>query len=72
MTENRVKDRVKGLLGATPLSNEAAGHPGAHRGGGPEHAGLPTGVELPQHALQVLTLAQRTADEHVASAKQQA
>jgi cell division septum initiation protein DivIVA len=59
VTDNRIKDRVKGLL--TPPSNES---PAAS-----EFASL---GEASQQALQVLTLAQRTADDHLASAKEEA
>jgi cell division septum initiation protein DivIVA len=76
VTDNRVKDRVKGLLGTLP-GNEAADHVGMHaapqgaarQGAAPAD---PPGGEMPHHALQVLTLAQRTADEHLATARAQA
>jgi cell division septum initiation protein DivIVA len=66
VTDNRMKDRVKVMLGTSP------------DGATSEHAlvsttpvpGLPAG--LPNQALQVLTMAQRTAEEHVATAHQQA
>ena len=67
MTDNRMKDRVKVMLGTSP------------DGVTTEHAlvsptpvpGLPNQA-LPNQALQVLTMAQRTAEEHVATAHQQA
>ena len=84
MTDNRVKDRVRGLLGALP-GNESGDHVGMHAAApgtagpsGPPGAAGPSGPagrpepEMPHHALQVLTLAQRTADEHLAGARVQA
>lgn len=62
MTDNRMKDRVKGMLGTMPQGNEAPEH---------QHAGS-MGIEAPHQALHVLTLAQRTADQHVATAQAQA
>lgn len=84
MTDNRVKDRVRGLLGSLP-GNESGDHVGMHAAA-PGASGAPVqpapagpatpagapGGEMPHHALQVLTLAQRTADEHLATARQQA
>jgi cell division septum initiation protein DivIVA len=57
-----MKDRVKVMLGTSP------------DGATSEHALVsPTPVPgLPNQALQVLTMAQRTAEEHVATAHQQA
>ncbi len=62
MTDNRMKDRVKVMLGTSPDGTTS------------EHALVsPTPVPgLPTQALQVLTMAQRTAEEHVATAHQQA
>jgi len=84
VTDNRVKDRVRGLLGSLP-GNESGDHVGMHAAaaGGPAAgepsagAGVPPGPDgagpaMPHHALQVLTLAQRTADEHLATARAQA
>ncbi len=84
MTDNRVKDRVRGLLGSLP-GNESGDHVGMHTaapgasgaGNPPGGAGAPAGPDsagapMPHHALQVLTLAQRTADEHLATARAQA
>ncbi len=81
MTDNRVKDRVRGLLGSLP-GNESGDHVGMHSappGAGEPSAGagVPAGPDgagpaMPHHALQVLTLAQRTADEHLATARAQA
>jgi len=62
VTDNRMKDRVKVMLGTSP------------DGATSEHAlvsGNPI-AGLPNQALQVLTMAQRTAEEHVATAHQQA
>ncbi len=62
MSDNRMKDRVKVLLNGTSSESETseraliAPQPQAH----------------PNQALQVLTLAQRTAEEHVARAHHQA
>ena len=65
MTDNRMKDRVKGLLG-TP-----AGETGEQPVSGPGPVGA-NPMDTPHQALHVLTLAQRTADQHVASAQAQA
>ncbi|HEX5995952.1 MAG TPA: hypothetical protein VFY84_12485 [Jiangellales bacterium] len=59
MTDSRMKDRVKGLVGGTPRDN-----------GVPDPA--PSDPEAQRQALQVLRLAQRTADEHLATAQQEA
>ena len=60
MTDSRVKGRVKGLFGGTP-DNELLDE---------THA-VPD-PDAQRQALQVLVLAQRTADEHIASARRQA
>jgi cell division septum initiation protein DivIVA len=62
VTDNRMKDRVKVMLGTSP------------DGATSEHALVNTNSVpgLPNQALQVLTMAQRTAEEHVATAHQQA
>ena len=67
MTDSRVKGRVKGLFGGSsdsePIDAQIVPPP------------LPPGVPEPEaqrQALQVLVLAQRTAEEHVATARQQA
>ena len=61
MTDSRMKDRVKVLLaGPTPE------HEGA------EHMEMAADPGTPRQALQVLALAQRTAEEHVATAHHQA
>ncbi len=62
MTDNRMRDRVKGLLG-TPLPDDDKA---------PEHIDGHSDPDAERQALQVLTLAQRTAEEHVASAHRQA
>ena len=72
MSDNRMKDRVKVLLNGTSDSQTsehavvppAAAAPAA---GGGQQPGA-----HPNQALQVLTLAQRTAEEHVARAHHQA
>lgn len=65
MSDNRMKDRVKVLLNGTSSEGETS-----------EHALVsPPQQQQPAHpnqALQVLTLAQRTAEEHVARAHHQA
>jgi cell division septum initiation protein DivIVA len=65
VTDNRMKDRVKGLLG-TPTGESGEQPAGAP---GPVAANP---MDTPHQALHVLTLAQRTADQHVASAQAQA
>jgi cell division septum initiation protein DivIVA len=86
VTDSRI-NRVKGLLAGPPpgghsggpLTGGLGGPPtGAHGGtpiaGGPppEQAEVPSDAGTPRQALQVLTLAQRTADEHLAKAHHQA
>jgi cell division septum initiation protein DivIVA len=61
VTDSAVKGRVKGLLGGPPPLNEPL-----------EQMSAPPGPTAQHHALQVLTLAQRTAEEHVASARGEA
>ena len=61
MTDNQIKARVKAVLGGTHPDSATSENPLVVPGG-PLH---------PDHALQVLTLAQRTAEEHVAIAKRQ-
>jgi cell division septum initiation protein DivIVA len=62
MTDNRMKDRVKVMFAGTSTDSETS-----------EHAMvMPNAGGLPNQALHVLTLAQRTAEEHVAAAHQQA
>jgi cell division septum initiation protein DivIVA len=56
-----MKDRVKVLLAGTSAEHEGA-----------EHVDVPSDPGTPRQALQVLALAQRTAEEHVASAHHQA
>jgi cell division septum initiation protein DivIVA len=62
VTDNQIKARVKAVLGGASPDSATSEHPLVGTGG-PLH---------PDHALQVLTLAQRTAEEHVAIAKRQA
>jgi cell division septum initiation protein DivIVA len=65
-------DRVKGLHRETFRDEErATDPPGAARAEPPEQADAQPGRDV-QQALQMLTLAQRTADEHVAGAHRQA
>ena len=61
MSDNRMKDRVKVLLNGTTPEGETS-----------EHALVAPPQAHPNQALQVLTLAQRTAEEHVARAHHQA
>lgn len=61
MTDNRLKGRVKGLF-----SGPAADEPME------EQEALLADPEAERQALQVLVLARRTADEHVANAQQEA
>jgi vacuolar-type H+-ATPase subunit H len=61
VTDTGMKGRVKGLLGG-------AGGVEEHM----EQTGPPAGVPAPHQALQVLNLAQRTAEEHIANARRQA
>jgi len=70
MSDSGMKGRVKGLLAGTP---PAPREPADEQH--PEPPLAATSMSDPhaqQRALQVLTLAQRTADEHVASAHRQA
>jgi cell division septum initiation protein DivIVA len=60
VTDNRMKDRVKVMLGTTPDTETS------------EHALIAPNPGHPNQALQVLTMAQRTAEEHVATAHRQA
>jgi vacuolar-type H+-ATPase subunit H len=62
VTDSRMKDRMKGLLVGAPPEAE-----------NPEQTDTaPQDTSQPRHALQVLTLAQRTADEHLADAHREA
>jgi cell division septum initiation protein DivIVA len=62
LSDNRMKDRVKVLLNGTSADSQTT-----------EHAMVnPQQPAHPNQALQVLTLAQRTAEEHVARAHHQA
>ncbi len=65
MADSRIKGRVKGLLGGLPPEDVYQ----------QSEVDLTPGLPDPdaqRKALQVLTLAQRTADEHVAGAQRQA
>ena len=61
MTDSRMKDRVKVLLAGTAPEHEGA-----------DHMDVSADPGTPRQALQVLALAQRTAEEHVARAHHQA
>jgi len=62
VNDNQLKARVKTVLNGASAEHATAHHP---RVG-------PDGPLHPDHALQVLTLARRTAEEHVGTAKRQA
>ncbi|MBV1850122.1 hypothetical protein [Catellatospora tritici] len=63
MTDNRLKGRVKGLFGSGQAELEAL----------PEQVeSVLADPEAERQALQVLVLARRTADEHIATAQQEA
>jgi len=74
VTDNRIKDRVKGLLAVTPTSGDLSEHAHAQAQARTQHvqAAPQSDGEAQYQALQVLTLAQRTADEHLTSARQEA
>ena len=80
MTDNRIKDRVKGLLAVTPTSGDLSEHAHAQAQARAQHLQAPPPGQAPPQgdgeaqyqALQVLTLAQRTADEHLTSARHEA
>jgi cell division septum initiation protein DivIVA len=61
LSDNRMKDRVKVLLNGTSAEGQTS-----------EQAVVAPPQAHPNQALQVLTLAQRTAEEHVARAHHQA
>ncbi|GAA0487761.1 hypothetical protein Ade02nite_11950 [Paractinoplanes deccanensis] len=83
MSDNRMKDRVKVLLNGTSTESQTSEHAlvaptqqaGSAQSGPAQSAqGAQPGQpgQHPNQALQVLTLAQRTAEEHVARAHHQA
>lgn len=61
MTEQQTRDRVKMILAGTAAEGMTS-----------EHAVIVPSPVHPERALQVLTLAQRTAEEHIAGAQRQA
>ncbi|MEN3304042.1 MAG: hypothetical protein V7603_244 [Micromonosporaceae bacterium] len=61
MADNGMKGRVRGLLGGPQPATESA-----------EQMAGPSDPATQHQALQVLTLAQRTAEDHVADARRQA
>ena len=61
MTESRMRGRVKGLFGGPSPDPEPL-----------DHGQVLADPDAQRQALQVLVLAQRTADDHVASARHQA
>ena len=74
MTDNRGKGRVRAMKAGTSPDAVTTEHamvvPAGSPGAGAD-AGLPV-AGLPSQALQVLTMAQRTAEEHIARADHQA
>ncbi|TDO42361.1 hypothetical protein [Paractinoplanes brasiliensis] len=83
MSDNRMKDRVKVLLNGTSADSQTSEHalvaPQPGQQAQPQNGGQQAGAAPAQpgqpgqnQALQVLTLAQRTAEEHVARAHHQA
>lgn len=62
MTDNRMKDRVKVMLSGTTPPDIT----------GSEHPVVAPNAGLPNQALQVLSMAQRTAEEHIRSAHRHA
>src|SRR6266545_552799 len=65
VNDSRMKDRVKGLLGTAPPGSESPEQPDA-----PPVAFADPNAQ--RQALQVLTLAQRTAEDHIHNAHRQA
>lgn len=61
VTENQIKDRLKAVLAGTSPDSATS-----------EHPPIVPGAMHPNQALGVLTLAQRTAEEHIAIANRQA
>jgi cell division septum initiation protein DivIVA len=61
VTDNRMRERVRGLWAAAEPDGEL-----------PQQTDAPSDPDGQRRALQVLTLAQRTAEDHVAGARQQA
>lgn len=67
MTDSRM-NRVKGLLAGSPNQETPEQRPEPR----PDQRDMPSNAGSSHQALQVLTLAQRTADEHLASARKDA
>jgi cell division septum initiation protein DivIVA len=61
VTDRRMKSRVKGLFEGPPPDDDVM-----------EHSHAPADPDAQRRALQVLMLAQRTADDHIATAQHQA
>ncbi|GGQ40594.1 hypothetical protein [Couchioplanes azureus] len=61
VTEHQIKDRIKAVLAGSSPDTATS-----------EHPLIVPGTMHPNQALQVLTLAQRTAEEHIAIANRQA
>jgi cell division septum initiation protein DivIVA len=66
VTDSRM-NRVKGLLAGSPTGEAPDQRPDQR-----DQRDMPSAAGSPHQALQVLTLAQRTADEHLASARKDA
>ncbi|GAB2628712.1 hypothetical protein Aab01nite_21600 [Paractinoplanes abujensis] len=71
MNDKPVTGRVRLLLGRASVDSVTAIHP-VVSSISPEDPAPPASAELPGEALQVLTLAQRTAEEYVAAANRTA
>jgi cell division septum initiation protein DivIVA len=73
LTDSWMKGRVKGVHRATfPDEERATDSPGVARAEPPEQTDAHPVPDVQRQALQMLTLAQRTAEEHVAGARHQA
>jgi hypothetical protein len=68
--DNRIKDRVNGLVAGGPAASQPA--PVAGQAQPPEQPEAAAGNAGDRLSLHMLTLAQRTAEEHIASAHQTA
>jgi cell division septum initiation protein DivIVA len=68
VTDNRMKDRVKVMLSGPSADSETSEHVLI----APPNQSQPQPQPHPNQALQVLTMAQRTAEEHVTTAHRQA
>jgi cell division septum initiation protein DivIVA len=71
VTDSRM-NRVKGLLAGSPNQETPDQRTEQRPDQRPDQRDMPSAAGSPHQALQVLTLAQRTADEHLASARKDA